>query len=391
MLKAQSLLEEARVKYSRIKTLLICDAIAAACAACAGGDRTSKALDSIRAEDMKFSQRFLSAPEFRGRNTPSAELDIASMYIAMTAERIGLKPLMPGGSYYQEVPVEVTTIVPRDSMIRLLTGRTERLFRFPDDATAGRGFEPGKASGEGVFLGYGLSAPHLEWEDYSDIDLKGKVAAILDTVLPDGHALKPAENRRLLMPRASALREKGTAAVVTVINEEREARLTEKGLAFDLPERLRFPDVVTGAVSVPSKNAEAATPMPAALFIQVEVGHEAGAAILGVPLADIAGMVESIRKGRRVPGKSLTGRRLEIEIAGSTRNATTLNVVAYLEGTDPALSGEYVTICSHHDHNPVREGRIYPGSDDNISGVVGMFEIAEALMIQWPKRSVIFA
>jgi Zn-dependent M28 family amino/carboxypeptidase len=64
--------------------------------------------------------------------------------------------------------------------------------------------------------------------------------------------------------------------------------------------------------------------------------------------------------------------------------------VAWLEGSDPGLRNEYLTISSHHDHNPPREGRIFPGSDDNISGVVGMFELAEALLIRRPKRSVIF-
>ena len=38
----------------------------------------------------------------------------------------------------------------------------------------------------------------------------------------------------------------------------------------------------------------------------------------------------------------------------------------------------------------MREGRIFPGADDNVSGVVGMFEIAEALMVERPKRSVVF-
>ena len=44
-------------------------------ASCAG-DPVTRALDSIRAADMKLPMRFLAAPELRGRNTPSAELDI---------------------------------------------------------------------------------------------------------------------------------------------------------------------------------------------------------------------------------------------------------------------------------------------------------------------------
>jgi hypothetical protein len=342
---------------------------------------------------MKFHLKFLGAQEFRGRSAPSAELDIASKYIALTAERIGLKPLMPGGSYCQEVLVEVTMIAPQASRMRLITGSGERVFYFPKDAASGWSFEAGKVSGEAVFLGYGLGAPQLDWDDYGDIDLKDKIAIILDAVLPEGHVLKPVDNRWLLMSRAGALREKGAAAVVTIINHEQEARLAEKGLTFDLPERLSFPDVVTGSGAVPSPTATAAGRAPAAPmppFFQVEVRHEAGAAILGIGQDDLAKMAETICQGKRVTTKKMSGRKLEIELVVATRKEKTLNVVAYAEGTDPELSKEYVTISSHYDHNPISEGRLYPGSDDNASGVVGMFEIAEALMVERPKRSVIF-
>jgi len=371
------------MKSSRIQILTIAFFLCAA--SCSPGDPAhSRGSKTIRAEDMKFHLQFLGAPEFRGRNTPSAELDIASKYIALTAERIGLKPLMPGGSYYQEVPVEVTTIVPQASRMRFITGAGERIFYFPADAAIGRNFEAGKVTGEAVFLGYGLGAPQLNWDDTDGLDLKGKIAVILDAALPDDHVLKPADNRRLLMSRASALRGKGAVAVVTIINQEREARLAEKGLPFSLPERLRFPDVVTGSEAVPSSSA------PAPPFFQVEVRHDAGAAILGVAKEDLARMIETIRQGQRMAPHKMPGRKLEIELGVVTRKDTTLNVVAYAEGTDPALRSEYVTISSHHDHNPMREGRIYPGADDNASGVVGMFEIAEALMVERPKRSVIF-
>ena len=371
------------MKFSRLRILTIVFILCAAFCS-PGDDAHSRGSKTIRAEDMRFHLQFLGAPEFRGRTTPSAELDIASKYIALTAERIGLKPLMPGGSYYQEVPVEVTTIVPQASHIRLITGARERVFYFPADAAVGRNFEAGKVSGEAVFLGYGLGAPQLNWDDTDGLDPKGKIAVILDAALPDDHVLKPADNRRLLMSRAGTLRGKGAVAVVTIINQEREARLAEKGLPFSLPERLRFPDVVTGSEAAPSPAA------PTPPFFQVEVRHDAGAAILGVAKEDLARMIETIRQGKRVASKKMPGRKLEIELGVVTRKDKTLNVVAYAEGTDPALRNEYVTISSHHDHNPVREGRIYPGADDNASGVVGMFEIAEALMVERPKRSVVF-
>jgi hypothetical protein len=351
---------------------------------CCSQDAASRGLSSIRGEDMKFSLRFLSGPEFRGRPTPSPELDIAARYIAMTAEKLGLEPLGDGGSFLQEVPVNVTTLLPCASALRLTAPGGPRNFAFPEDATAGRGFEAGQASGEIVFLGYGVSAPSLGWDDLAGLDLKGKIAVVLDAVLPEGHPLRRPENRRLVGGRGAALRERGVAGIVTVIGEDREKRLAEKDLLFDLPVRLEFPSVVTTA------GGAAAPQRPGPALPQVEVRHSAGEAILGCSAEDLAGMFAALHAGRQVDARILRGRRLEMTIAAETRPAKSFNVIGLLEGSDPALRQEYLTVSSHYDHNPSREGRIFPGADDNISGVTGMFELAEALGLARPKRSVIF-
>ncbi|MFA9454959.1 MAG: M28 family metallopeptidase, partial [Candidatus Aminicenantaceae bacterium] len=80
---------------------------------------------------------------------------------------------------------------------------------------------------------------------------------------------------------------------------------------------------------------------------------------------------------------------LDIQIETKERSDTTFNVVAWLEGADELLKEEYVLIGSHHDHLGAREGRVYNGADDNGSGTVAMLEIAQALAIARPKRSVV--
>ena len=353
-------------------------------AACAG-DATTEALEAIKAEDMAFHLKFLSAPEFRGRPTPSVEQDIASRYIALTAERIGLLPFMPGGSYFQEVPVEVTSVVPGASRLRLSAPSGVRDFAFPADATAGRWFETGRASGELVFVGYGLSAPALGWDDLAGLDVAGKVAVLLEATLPAGHPLKPAENRRLLNGRSAALREKGAAAVVTIVDEAREKRLADGGLSFDLPQRTRVLDIDSAAPGAAPASRPSSGP-----FLLVEVRHAAGAALLGVSPDDLASWSEDLRQGRPVAAMRLPGRRLDIDLVAAARRDRAFNVVAYADGSDPVLRREFLTVTSHHDHLAPREGRIYPGADDNNSGVVGMFEIAEAVLLAPPKRSVVF-
>jgi hypothetical protein len=55
------------------------------------------------------------------------------------------------------------------------------------------------------------------------------------------------------------------------------------------------------------------------------------------------------------------------------------NVGARLVGSDPALRDEWVVLAAHFDHLGVRGGRLYPGADDNASGVAMMLEVARAI------------
>ncbi|MBI2931784.1 MAG: M20/M25/M40 family metallo-hydrolase [Planctomycetes bacterium] len=76
----------------------------------------------------------------------------------------------------------------------------------------------------------------------------------------------------------------------------------------------------------------------------------------------------------------------------------TQNVLARLEGADPALNGETVVIGAHFDHigmaaSNVEGDRIYNGADDNASGTAVVLEVAQAFatLKEPPKRSVLFA
>lgn len=352
-----------------------------------GAFAQTKGLQAIKADEMKTHLRFLGAREFQGRNTPSVEQDIAAKYIALTAERYGLPPLMPNGSFYQEIPIEVTAPAPWATFARMTSGTTENRFLFPKDfgTRAGSG---ASAWGEVVFAGYGLSAPNLNWDDYGNLDLKGKVVVMLEVQLPQNHILKPNENRALLSARSRTARAKGAVAVVTVITRERENTLTQKGLSFDVVEQLRWLDMPADTLARPMAPP---TGQPAAAqILQIEMRHDAAARLLGISRSELGRMYDMISDGKQVPAKQLAGTTLEIPVGVEARKAKAYNVVGCVEGSDPNLKSEYVVIGGHFDHNPVREGRIYPGADDNASGSVAMFEIARALLIERPKRSVIF-
>jgi hypothetical protein len=83
-----------------------------------------------------------------------------------------------------------------------------------------------------------------------------------------------------------------------------------------------------------------------------------------------------------------------IQVVPSTppANVPGRNVGAVLRGADPALRDQYVIVSAHYDHLGVRNGVLYPGADDNASGVAMMLETARCLSRapERPGRSIAF-
>lgn len=340
-----------------------------------------KGTESITAAELKVHLNFLAADEFRGRNTPSRELKIASRYLATMVESYGFKPLMPNGSFYQEIPLDISAYSKLKTRITLKTELSEQEFFFPE--AFGIKIGPGvdeKYSGEVVFCGYGLQAPDLNWDDYGDVDLKGKILIILDVKLPEDHVLRPKENRSILRGRAFMTAfKKGASAVLSVVDEERERNFAQNDYHFDNSER-----------GIPIDKEISSTPYARKGFpLLAEIRHKVATEILNISKKELLNMFEMIRNGKQVPSKEFPGKNAEISVGSERRKGYTYNVVAYLEGSDKELKNEYVLFGSHHDHIGAREGKIYNGADDNGSGTVAMLEIAQALAIERPKRSVI--
>jgi hypothetical protein len=108
-----------KVKFFRFPVIVFLLTVAVA-----PGLAQKKGLAAIQAKDMVFPLRFLSAQELQGRNTPSCGLNIAARYLALNAERAGLRPLLPGGSFLQELAVEVSSVSANRSWLRLAAAQT---------------------------------------------------------------------------------------------------------------------------------------------------------------------------------------------------------------------------------------------------------------------------
>ena len=82
----------------------------------------------------------------------------------------------------------------------------------------------------------------------------------------------------------------------------------------------------------------------------------------------------------------------EVPAANEPGRVQGRNVGAILRGTDPVLTDEWVIVSAHYDHLGVRGGVLYPGADDNASGVAMMLEVARSMAdaTERPRRSLMF-
>src|SRR5438477_5141578 len=150
-------------------------------------DRLKPALDAITADGLLAYIKMLASDEFEGRAPGSKGEELSIKYIADQFKTIGLIPGNPDGTYFQEVPLAGIKSAPTASFV---VGEQKMALNYPDDyvASSARLHERIKVDNSDiVFVGYGIVAPEYGWNDYKDVDVRGKTLLMLinDPPIPD--------------------------------------------------------------------------------------------------------------------------------------------------------------------------------------------------------------
>jgi hypothetical protein len=351
----------------------------------------SRGLKTITEKELRYHLEFLGAREFRGRETPSPELEIATLYLGNWLRNAGLNTVMSDGTFYQSVPLTVTSVFQPNTKILISKGSGEQLYYF------GKGFSgnfsvSGSYSGNVIFAGAGIHDPENNWDDLNGLDLSGKVVVILDVQLPDTKYVSGSSYTNRLNSRISEIRKRGASAVLSIVSPEREKKRAEGFNIFDYIPTGRLGIIYdTQRTDFDSRTGDIAGKPRFLPFEKAEISHEVAAGILGTTVSEIAGMFQKIRKGQQVPAEEIPEIHIRLDVDIDSYKSVSRNVIALVEGSDPALKDEYVVICGHHDARGIDDGEIIPGADDNGTATVALMEIAQALMTEKPKRSVILA
>lgn len=339
-------------------------------------------LPAANADAIRANVAFLADDLLEGRATGSRGYDIAARYVATQMALLGLKPAGSDGDWLQPMSLlQATRVIPPAEAV--VTRNGERFVLAPvDQFLPAPGFFGTQAEVEApmVFVGYGIHAPKFGHDDFEGLDLRGKVAVVLDGS-PD--TLPSSERAHHVIERTREIESRGAVGIVTVKTPERAAKTPwEKNvLLASIPSRRLVDRDGQPVEAYPGIRASVYVNTPAAAVV-FEGGPK--------PIEQVWADAEADRpQGFDLPASIRIFTRTELGRMASA------NVVGVLEGSDPVLRNEYVVFSSHLDHlgrgTAVNGDDIYNGALDNASGVAVMLEAARLIAASpRPKRSILF-
>ena len=349
-------------------------------------------MPSFDAGRMLGDIKTLSSDEFEGRAPGSKGEELTVKFLEDQFRKIGLQPGNTDGTFVQSLPL--VGITASNTRPLTVSGNGKKAtFKWRDDLVAWTKRVTDTSSLENselVFAGYGVTAPEFKWDDFKDVDIKGKTILVLvnDPQIPsasDPSQLDPSMFNGKAMTyygRWTYKFEEGArrgAAGILVVHETGPAGYPFSVVQGNLGEKF---DLIT-----PDKNMNRAS-------IEGWITLDAARKMLSMAGQDFDTLKKQAltREFRPVP----LGLSASVAISNKLRTIQSKNVLAKLEGGDPQLKDEWVVYTAHWDHlgigAPVNGDKIYNGALDNASGVAQVLEIARAFTTvePRPKRSLLF-
>lgn len=334
-------------------------------------------------DQMRAHVEFLADDLLEGRDAGTRGYDIAALYVASRFDALGLKP---GGAKGWYQPIDFARArFKKDAPATITIGGTAFQNGIDVMMTA-NAREPGqRIAADTVFVGYGLDSPAHGFDDYSGIDVRGKIVVLLSGV-PEGRTSSEIA-AHLASEKARMAERRGAVGVITIPTRAFLASTPWKRLAgYAASSRYVW-------IGKDGKPWSAAPEIRATAYAH---GPAAEALFAGARMNLKRVLDAAARKGTMPRGFALEA-PVRIERHSVVEKISSPNVVGVIPGSDPVLAKEVVMITAHLDHDgvdPKAEGdKIYNGAMDNAAGVATMLEVARAFAEgkDKPKRTVMFA
>jgi Zn-dependent M28 family amino/carboxypeptidase len=336
-------------------------------------------------EKIRAHVKYLASDKLEGRGMNQKGGDLAAEYIAAQFKSSGLKPAGENGTYFQKVPmVGVKTLPATTFALAPDSGARVELKALDDYVTTNeQQTESVEINAPVVFVGYGISAPEYQWDDYKGYDLKGKVA-LLFVNEPISDDVKFFKGKALTYYGRWTYKFEETArrgAIATLI-------IHREDLAS-------YPWTVVRNSWGGEKSflkLDGSPKLAAASWIQWEVAKK----LVGFGGLDLDKLFQQAQSRDFKPialPVSLKG-----HVVSSIHPFDSRNVLGMVQGSDPAKKGEAILYTAHYDHFGIDKSKpaganIFHGAADNATGCGIILEIGRAWAATKPApaRSILIA
>ena len=325
--------------------------------------------------------RYLASDRLAGRGTGTPGYDSAASYVVKQFATLGLDSAGTEG-YFQPVPLRRARAVEGSGLV--LAGRDGRraLTPFRDYVPLPNQVAPrSEVTAPLVFVGFGVTAPERGYDDYRDVDVKGKIVVLLTgapATFPPAERAHYANGRT---KRQNAVRRGAVGLLVVRTRDQtfpwdRLVRQSRRG-------EMRWLDS-TGAPADVSPTLRGAGVL----------SDSAAARLFEAAPRSLSDVFDGAKAGK--PPTFDLPLRATMRTVSVHERLESPNVAGLLRGSDPRLRDEVVVYTAHLDHlgigEPVRGDSIYNGALDNAAGSAALLEVARAftMLPEPPRRSVLF-
>ena len=338
------------------------------------------AFQSVSPAAIHATMSFLADDLLEGRQPGSRGFAIASHYVETQMMAMGLLPGVQGKSYIQPVLLKKGLVTAEGCALAL---GDQRLVYGKDYLAHPNFYTPQSAmSAPLVFVGYGIYAPELKYDDYGRTDVHGKIVVYLD----QAPAAFPSNERAYFSSAATKYAEavkRGAVGVLTVNSAATPASWEGATKRAAL-----------GTYRWSEENGQLQDDY-AALKVVASLNPAQAEKLFAHSGNTWQQILEKAKAGS--PQSFSLGLSASMQVTTTLSDVHSSNLIGVIPGSDPALKDQYVVYAAHLDHfgigATVKGDSIYNGAHDNASGTAILLEIARTFrsLPTPPKRSVIIA
>ena len=349
---------------------------------------TPAAENSIRQIEpnrIKADMTYLADDLLRGRQPGTIGFDLASKYVQSQFIAMGLQPGVDGQSYVQPVTLMKANVDSKKSSLSVVVKGKEEALSYDLDFVLQPNFvnSVSEVSAPVVFVGFGVHAPELGYDDYEKINVKNKIVVFFNQA-----------------PESFPSNERAYFSSAPVKYEEAVKRGAIGAITMQLPgeQRISWEATVnrskSGTIRWADKAGKAQNTFDQLKVIASFNSNNAEKLFVNAG-KKFETVVQSVRSNK--PSSMALNLEVKMSVVSQTQLIQSSNLIGIIPGSDPVLKNEYVVYAAHVDHVgvgvPMQGDSIYNGAHDNASGTAILLEIARTYkkLAEPTKRSIIIA